>query len=312
MQRLHVLRAYHVLDTPPEEEYDDITKLAAQICEVPTAMVTLVDEHRQWFKSKVGLSACEAPRKKDSLCAYATRNTEPLVVEDASKDPRFCDNMLVKGEPHVRFYAGAPLLAPTGEAVGTLCVIDSKPRRLNPQQIEALACLARQVVSLLELRVVNRELEKHSIFQESILQNASSALITTGVDGIISHFNSEAEEMLGYRAEEVVGKVCPVQFHDPAEVAVRAAEMSEKLGHPVEPGIEVFTIPSLEGRGETREWTYIRKDGSRLPVLLSVSVMHGADGTINGYVGVARDLTERKQYEERQRRKILRQHKMLA
>lgn len=135
MQRLHVLCAYHVLDTPPEEEYDDITKLAAQICEVPTAMVTLVDEHRQWFKSKVGLSACEAPRKKDSLCAYATRNTEPLVVEDASKDPRFCDNMLVKGEPHVRFYAGAPLLAPTGEAVGTLCVIDSKPRRLNPQQM---------------------------------------------------------------------------------------------------------------------------------------------------------------------------------
>ncbi len=312
MQRLHVLRAYRVLDTPPEESFDDLTKLAAQICEVPTAMVSLVDEHRQWFKSKVGLLACEAPRKEDSLCAYAIRSQEPLVVEDASKDPRFRDNMLVKGEPHVRFYAGAPLIAPGGEAVGTLCVIDYKPRSLTQDQRQALVCLARQVVSQLELRLLNRELERQFIFQESILQNASSALITTGLDGIITHFNSEAEEMLGYHADEVVGKVCPLQFHDPVEVAARAAELSEQLGRPVQPGFEVFISAIHDGRGETREWTYIRRDGSRLPVLLSVSRMGDASGVVSGYVGVARDLTERKQFEERQRRKILRQHKMLA
>lgn len=310
--RLLALRAYQVLDTPPEESFDDLTRLAAQICEVPTAMVSLVDEHRQWFKSKVGLSASEAPRKKDSLCAYAIRTTEPLVVEDASKDPRFRDNMLVKGKPHVRFYAGAPLIAPGGMAIGTLCVIDYKPRVFSQEQREALVCLARQVVSQLELRLVNRELEKQSVFQESILQNASSALITTDLDGIITHFNSEAEEMLGYRAEEVVGKVCPVQFHDPAELDAHARELSQQLGREVKPGMEVFIGPITDGRGETREWTYISKNGGRLPVLLSISALRGVNGSVIGYVGVARDLTERKHHEERQRHKILRQHRMLA
>lgn len=234
------------------------------------------------------------------------------MVEDASQDPRFCENLLVKGEPHVRFYAGAPLLAPHGEAIGTLCVIDHKPRCLRQEQRAALVRLARQVVSQLELRLLNRELHNQSVFQESILRNASSALITTGLDGIITHFNCEAEDMLGYSAEEVVGKVCPLQFHDPAELTAHAAKLSDELGRQIDPGMDVFIAPIFEGRGETREWTYVRKDGSRLPVLLSISALRASDGSLNGYVGVARDLTERKQHEERQRRTILRQHKMLA
>lgn len=309
--RLHVLHAYEVLDTPPEEAFDDLTKLASTICGVPTAMVSLVDEHRQWFKSKVGLEASEAPRKDDSLCAYAIRGDQVLVVEDATKDPRFQNNMLVKGEPHVRFYAGAPLIAPGGQAVGTLCVIDYKPGTLNELQREALACLSRQVISLLQLRLVNRELAIQTAFQESILQNAASALIATDLDGVITHFNSEAEKMLGYSADEVVGKLTPMTFHDADEVTAHSVVVSERLGHPVKPGIDVFIEPAADGQGETREWTYVRKDGSRFPVFLSVSAQCDDEGEIIGYVGVARDITERKQSEYLQRSKILRQHQML-
>lgn len=309
--RLQALHGYAVLDTPPEEAFDDLTRLAAQICGVPMALISLIDEQRQWFKSRVGLEVQETPREI-SFCSHAIQRDEVMVIEDAREDPRFCDNPLVKGEPHIRFYAGAPLVTPQAKRIGTLCVVDYEPRRLGPEQIEALARLARQVVSQLELRLANRRLKQESVFQHAILQNASSAFITVGLDGIITHFNPEAEQMLGYTAEEVVGHLTPITFHDPQEVALRAAQLSQKTGRAFEPGMDVFTWLPLEQRSETREWTYIRKDGSRLPVLLSISLMHGEDGALSGFIGVARDLTERKQHEERQRRKIVRQHNMLA
>ena len=309
--RLQALHGYAVLDTPPEEAFDDLTRLAAQICGVPMALISLIDEQRQWFKSRVGLEVQETPREI-SFCSHAIQRDEVMVIEDAREDPRFCDNPLVKGEPHIRFYAGAPLVTPQAKRIGTLCVVDYEPRRLDSKQIEALACLAKQVVSQMELRVANRRLQQESVFQHAILQNASSAFITVGLDGIITQFNSEAEQMLGYRAEEVIGHLSPIVFHDPQEVALRAAQLSQKTGRTFEPGMDVFTWLPLEQRSETREWTYIRKDGSRLPVLLSISVLHGEDGSHAGFIGVARDLTERKQHEERQRRKIVCQHNMLA
>ena len=309
--RLKALLSYDVLDTPADELLDELTQLAARLFDVPIALISLIDEHRQWFKSRIGLEATETTREV-SFCTHTIQSDEVMVVEDASLDPRFCDNPLVTGQPKIRFYAGAPLTTPQGQRLGTLCVIDHEPRRLKPQQIEVLTCLAKQVISLFDLRVANRRLAQEAVFQRAILHNASSAFITVGLDGIITHFNPEAEHMLGYRADEVVGQISPVIFHDPDEVAVRAAQLEEEMGRPVEPGLEVFTSVPRESSSETREWTYIRKDGSRLPVLLSVSVMHGADGIINGYVGVARDLTERKQFEERQRQTIVRQRNMLA
>ncbi len=129
-QRLQALRELLILDTPPEERFDRIARFAAEEFEVPTALVSLVDAERQWFKAKVGFTPCESPRST-SFCGHAILQDEPLVVEDALLDPRFADNPLVVGEPFIRFYAGAPLRLPGGARVGTLCLIDAKPGRLD-------------------------------------------------------------------------------------------------------------------------------------------------------------------------------------
>ena len=156
-QRLKVLWQYSVLDTMPEEIFDDLTELAARICEAPVAMITLVDEDRQWFKAKVGVSINETSRDI-SFCAHAITQPGLFIVPDATRDERFAKNPLVKSDPKVRFYAGAPLVSPDGYALGTLCVIDKVPRELRPEQKQALRILARHVVSQLELRRRSNEL----------------------------------------------------------------------------------------------------------------------------------------------------------
>src|SRR5882672_5805633 len=139
-QRLKVLWQYDVLDTVPEEVFDDLTELAARICEAPVAMITLVDENRQWFKSKVGVTVNETSRDI-SFCAHAICQSDLFIVPDAMLDARFSHNPLVTSEPKIRFYAGAPLITPDGHALGTLCVIDKVPRDLRPDQKSALLIL---------------------------------------------------------------------------------------------------------------------------------------------------------------------------
>lgn len=156
-KRLSVLWQYEVLDTVPEELFDDLTELAARICEAPIALISLVDENRQWFKAKIGTALSETSRDV-SFCAHAIQQSGLFVVPDASKDPRFQNSPLVKSDPKIRFYAGAPLITPDGYALGTLCVIDTVPRVLRPDQKQALSILARHVVSQLELRRRSREL----------------------------------------------------------------------------------------------------------------------------------------------------------
>ena len=157
VKRLNVLWQYDVLDTVPEEVFDDLTELASHICEAPVALISLVDEDRQWFKAEVGTSLKETSRDI-SFCAHAILNDGLLVISDATKDPRFSDNPLVTGPQRIRFYAGAPLVTPDGHALGTLCVLDKKPRKLRPEQLKALRVLAHHVVSQLELRRHAREL----------------------------------------------------------------------------------------------------------------------------------------------------------
>jgi GAF domain-containing protein len=173
-QRLKVLWEYSVLDTVPEEIFDDLTELAARICEAPIALITLVDENRQWFKSKVGVTIKETSRDI-SFCAHAITQPDLFIVADATKDERFADNPLVTSDPNIRFYAGAPLVSPDGYALGTLCVIDKVPRQLRQGQEQSLRILARHVMSQLELRRRALELRDAKRAHEKIRKDLEKA-----------------------------------------------------------------------------------------------------------------------------------------
>lgn len=158
--RQAALDRLQILDTVPEQAYDDLTRLAAVVCNAPMAVVSLVDRDRQWFKSRFGVDL-EQTERCVAFCDHAIAVPDRLmVVPDTHRDPRFRDNPLVHMDAGIRFYAGVPLLSPDGHAVGTLCVLDTRPRRLSPLQREALAGLARQAARLLELRVRNFELRE--------------------------------------------------------------------------------------------------------------------------------------------------------
>jgi GAF domain-containing protein len=150
-RRIDALREYAIMDTTPEEAFDDISRLTSFICDTPIATITLLDLERQWFKSKVGLDNSEGPIEH-AFCAHAIKQDKVLIVPDTQKDERFAANPLVTGSPHIRFYAGAPLITPQGVAIGTLCAIDRQPREITDGQKHALAALARQVMMMLELR----------------------------------------------------------------------------------------------------------------------------------------------------------------
>lgn len=168
--RLAELHAYRILDTSSEQAYDDITFLASHICRTPIALISLVDRERQWFKSRVGLAATETPRNV-AFCAHAIQQPEEvMIVPDATQDTRFAANPLVTGDPHVRFYTGAPLVTPTGNAIGALCVMDRVSRELTSGQLAAVRALSRQVMTHLELRRTVTSLDAHLAEREQYQQ----------------------------------------------------------------------------------------------------------------------------------------------
>ncbi|NJO66447.1 MAG: PAS domain S-box protein [Leptolyngbyaceae cyanobacterium RM1_405_57] len=247
--RVKALRQLSILGTAPEAAFDDLTRLAAYICQVPIALVGLVDGDRLWFKSKVGLDVSEISRD-ETFCTQVMLQADLLVVGDAQQDERFANSPLVQADPAIRFYAGAPLITAEGYGLGTLCVLDYVPRQLNSAQLEALQALARQVMAQLELRRSLAELtetrnrsndilesitdaflaRETTLLQQAILDGANYTIISTDIDGTIRTFNRAAERMLGYSADEVVGKTTPLLIHDLQEVEQRARELSEELG----------------------------------------------------------------------------------
>jgi PAS domain S-box-containing protein len=296
--RQRALEELGLLDTPAEQEFDDITLLASFICDAPIALISLIDKDRQWFKSRVGIHIEETPRDI-AFCAHAILGDDVFEVPDAAVDKRFADNPVVTSEPHLRFYAGMPLRTSDNHNVGTLCVIDRKPRQLSDAQREALRALGRQIMRLVELRKstrlqaeLRRKLASETALSRAIIEHAGAAIISTDLDAIILTFNPAAEKMLGYRADEIVGKASPVSmFHVPEEVARRGAELSERYGEEIS-GLDIFLRPLRDAAADTTEWTYVAKGGKRIPVSLTLSFLRDGSDEPFGYLGIVRDLTE--------------------
>lgn len=408
--RLAALKEYNILDSLPEEEFDRLTKLVSVVCGVPISLITLLDEERQWFKSNVGLEGTETLRS-ESFCQFAIMDDALMEVQDTSHDERFRDNPLVTGPPHIRFYAGYPLIDPNGFALGSLCVIDREPKKLNQNQQAVLEILAKEVVSqivarkereilknyeslflesvdlicvagtdgyykkinpafkatlgwdekvllenpflgfvhpddikpttdevqklnegkktlhftnriitqdgnykviqwistpdvksgniyafgrdITEINKVQNELMELSEFQKKILNGTNYAIISTDTDGVITTFNRGAELMLGYSAEEVIGKESVVLFHDQNELRKLADHLSRTRDRKVEAGFEALITKSKAGESNAEECSYIKKDGTRLTVEVTISSLENSSNETTGYLGIAKDVTTR-------------------
>jgi PAS domain S-box-containing protein len=433
-ERLSALCRLNLLDTPPDERFDRITRTAQRLFNVPIALVTLVDSNRQWFKSRAGLAVTETPRKV-AFCAHAILEKEAFVVLDAGTDPRFSDNPLVTGEPRVCFYAGMPIFESHGWPIGTLCLIDHVPRSFSQADTDALRDLAmwtetevnlytlrqatemsrhnearlraivehagdaiisiddagiietfnpaaqrvfgyqadeiigRSVLQLAarhyrpgmkrdlsvlarlgikhgkainrqvfaerrngerfpanlvvsEMRVqnkraftglvrdisqrrrstddvkrANRQLAETLGLQQAIFDSTHYAIIAVNLDGQVTMFNDGAQRMLGYTEAEMRQAGSLVVLHQPEELAARGAALAQEIGHPIAAPADAIMARARDGKRDDSEWTYVRKDGSTLPVMLSITAVWD-EQTLTGFVVIAQDLSERKKIEQ--------------
>lgn len=294
-ERLAALHELGILDTPPESDFDDLTKLASYICGAPIALVSLVDADRQWSKSKIGLDVDEAPREH-SFCTRAIETPDqPFIVPDATADERFKENPLVTGDPYLRAYAGVPLQTEDGLSVGTVCVIDRVPRSFDAEQIHALKLIAKEVEEKLEQRVLLKKVsdiatQTHRELQESderfsVLVQAVTdyALYSLDPRGNVVSWNAGAERIHGYSATEVLGRHFSM-FYPPE--AVRVGEPAEEMRR-----------AAFEGRFE-HEGRRVRKDGSLFWVDSVITPIRGEGQDLQGFANVTRDISERKHAQE--------------
>ncbi len=292
-ERLNSLRSYEILDTLPEQDFDDITLLASQICGTPTAVITLLDENRQWFKSKVGMTEAETSREI-AFCAHTILQTDALVVSDACADERFADNPLVTGPANIRFYAGSPLITADGHALGTLCVIDQVPRDFGVDQKIALQALGRQVVAQLELRrSITLLKRKDQEVQESeerfcnAFNHAPIGIALVALDGRWLKVNHALSELLGYPESRMLPSTFPEITH-PDDLEIDLAFRKRMVAGEI-------SDYQMEKR-------YFHESGRIIHALLSVSLVW-RKGQPQYFILQIQNITERKQAEETMREK---------
>jgi PAS domain S-box-containing protein len=281
--RLAALERYEIMDTSHEGAFDDLVRVAAQICGTPMALISLVDSERQWFKAALGVEAAETPRDI-AFCAHAIEQQGVFIVDDAAADDRFRENPLVTGDMGLRFYAGAPLETPDGLPMGTLCVLDREPRTLTPEQQFALAALARQVVTQLELRAALARQRSSDERHRRILESAIDyGIISMDLTGVVTSWNEGAHRILGWSEQEMCGRPCD-DFFTPED---RAAKVPE---------IEMGAALS-RGRGSDERW-HMRKDGSLFWASGEMMPLTDDAGAPVGFLKILRDRTEFRHAEE--------------
>lgn len=285
--RLAELRRYDILDTPQEEDFDHLVLLASKLLRAPVALISLIEDERQWFKAKVGTDIPEVSREV-SFCTHAILREAPvMVVPDARLDPRFSANPIVAGPLNVRFYAGAPLTAPSGHRLGALCVHDfeARPEGIDPEEERLLAALARAVVDRIELR---RTTAAHRAGQERferITATSPDAIVCADSDGRITSWNAAAEALFGYAAGDAVGRPLAMLVPEAKRGRHEAGFARAVAGEPV---------PAV---GRTLELEALGRDGRAFQAEISLSTWR--EGGKAGFGAIIRDITERKAAEAR-------------
>lgn len=282
------LQSFDIMDSGHEPRYDDIALLASQICGTPIAAITLIDAHRQWFKSRIGLNCVEAPRES-ALCAHAILEPHSVfTVADARLDDRFRAHPLVTGDPYIRFYAGAPLVSAEGHALGTLCVIDRKPRHLPPEQKDALLALSRQVMALLEerrtsaaLRATMQALTRSEALFQEVYEHAPIGIALVSPEGAWLRVNRALCDMLGYAADELTRTTFQAITH--------LEDLESDL-------LLVRRMLTREIRTYRLEKRYLHRSGHAVWALLTVSLVWDAHRPLY-FIAQIQDISERKQVE---------------
>ena len=276
-ERLLALRELNILDTAAEKNFDDITLLASQICDAPISYISLLDKDRQWFKSSKGLSITETNRDI-SFCSHTIHQSDIMIVSDVLKDDRFVDNPKVTGHPFIRFYAGVPLLSDRGFKLGTLCIVDHKPRNLNPQQIFALEVLARQVESNISLRAKISAQELAEEKYRSIIANMKLGLLEVDREEKIQFANQSFIEMSGYTLNELLGKKSSDIFLN----GENSRLMNNKNISRMKGRSDAYEIEIRDKKGEIRWW------------LISGAPRLDNSGDLTGSIGIHLDITNQK------------------
>ena len=292
--RVAALRDYAIMDTPPEPQFDDLTRLASYICGTPMAAITLLDAERQWFKSRIGLADPETPIGQ-SFCAKAVQTGDLMVVPDAQTDPRFRGYPNVTGDPHIRFYAGMPIELPEGPRVGALCVIDNRPRTLSDEQLEMLRLLGRQVASNLALHRKTQEVEtlldmiaRTERSYQGIVHAMAEGVVVQDASGRVTDCNPAAELVLGLPRADIL------RLADPGVTWAGQHEDGSTFPRGDHPAMVTLRtgLPTRNVPMRIR-----RRDGLWRWLLINAEPVRDQRGAIAGVVSSFTDITRRKEAE---------------